>query len=121
MGEFFNSSIYSFWSGFEGPLSLGAPVQDTVLHHPSPGQNLKSPALPGINYYYLNYNKMSPSFLVEMFIIHREAFYSYKSIVSIRPCWSLSDLIGSEIFFVMNVTRFTSVASPKTHVASPRC
>ena len=30
MGEFFNSSIYICWSGSEGPLSLGAPVQGTV-------------------------------------------------------------------------------------------
>ena len=34
---------------------------------------------------------MSPSFLVKMFQLHIEDFYPYKGILSIGPCWSLSD------------------------------
>jgi hypothetical protein len=32
---------------------------------------------------------MFPSFLVKMFELNLEAFHTYKSILSILPCWSL--------------------------------
>ena len=34
---------------------------------------------------------MSSSFLIKMFELHIQAFHSYKSILSILPCLSLSD------------------------------
>ena len=34
---------------------------------------------------------MSPTFRVKKFELHMEAIHFYKSILRIRPCWSLSD------------------------------
>ena len=58
---------------------------------------------------------MSPSFLVQMFELHiEEAFHPYKSIISIRSCWSFSD---PELIVVFGKAGCYS-ASPNTTTTS---